>query len=123
MANMISDPRGIPQVICGVTYSSPSSYGGVHSDDDKSISTMPWFSRTAIVADGEKDFERLRMFAWVGQLYLGVETEELSSRVWCDIISMNDTDLACHGTNEVKRTRHVAEVAKGMMALSHGPII
>lgn len=36
---------------------------------------------------------------------------------------MNDTDLDYHSTDESKLTRHVAEVAKGMMALSHGPIV
>lgn len=41
MANEISDPRGTPQEIGGVTYSSPSSYDGVHPDDNSSISILP----------------------------------------------------------------------------------
>lgn len=51
MAAAIPEPRGIPQTHGCVLYGASSYYDGILPDDIRSISTMPWFSRAAVLED------------------------------------------------------------------------
>ena len=117
------DPRGVPQVNGGVTYAAPSSFDGVQPKDTKAIATIPWFSTTAVRAGADDDYAQLVLYAWDGLFYWGVESEALSSRVWRDVIAVDDADLSYFGSSTSKMSRHVAEVMKGMVALPSGPLV
>lgn len=64
-----------------MTYAAPVSFGGVHPNDFRGVSAIPWFSRAAVLADSENDFKQLELYAWESQFYWGVEVEALLSMV------------------------------------------
>lgn len=43
--------------------------------------------------------------------------------MWQRIIAVGDIDFADFGTMDVKRTRHVAAVAKGLQTFAGGPLV
>lgn len=109
------------QIFDGVTYAVPNSYDGVPLDEHRAIGEMHCFSRSAVHADAKNDFEQLALYAWDGPFYWGVEVEALSSRVWSDVIAVDDIEFSYYGSADSKPTRHLGDVAKGMFALGGGP--
>lgn len=63
-----------------VTYKYPLYLDGVLPQDLRTISSMPWFTRTVIDDDAGNDFNQLSFYAFDGQFYWDVETEALLSR-------------------------------------------
>lgn len=43
--------------------------------------------------------------------------------MWQRIITVDDIDRSYYGSVDAKRTRHVSEVAKGMLSLASGPLV
>lgn len=114
------DPREAPQTYGGMTYGSSLSFDGVPPQEFRTIASIPWFTRTAVEEDAENYFGQLELYSWDGQFYRGFEDEALSSRVSQTLIDVNDDDISYYdwgGSIKKKRARHVAEVAKGMLAL------
>lgn len=92
-------------------------------DDYLVIATIPWFSRTTVLACTEKDFEHLELYAWDGQFFWSVESEALGSRIWCEIIAVDGSDLNFHSSADARKSRHLANVAKGMLSLTGGLLV
>lgn len=90
-------------------------------DKYRVIITSPWVSRTAEEADGENDFEHFELYAWDGQFFWVVKTEALSSRVWRDIIAVDDMNY--HGSAHDRKPLHVVHVANGMLTFAGGPSV
>ena len=67
-----------PRVIGGVEWPAPRAFDSIGNDDYRTISTMPWFSRLAIIST---NFERVEDYAWDGQFF-GVRMQ-LASAVEC----------------------------------------
>ena len=64
--------RATARVLGGVEWPAPRAFDSIGNDDYRTISTMTWFSRRAIIL---ANFERLEDYAWDGQLFWG---EDLS---------------------------------------------
>lgn len=47
-----------------------------------------------------------------------MESEDLSRRVWRDNIAVDDKDLNYHGSPDARKSRHVVDVGKGMLAFA-----
>lgn len=116
-------PLATAQYFSVSTFASPSSLDGVSPDNCYVITKIPWFSKTAVLRDAENDFKNLELYVWDGQFFSGVESEALGSCVWRDIIAFDDADLNYYGSAEALKSRHVADVSKGMLALSGGPLV
>lgn len=84
---------------------------------------IPWLSGTAVLAGAENDFDNLELYACDGQFFWGVELESLGSRVWLDIVAVDDYDLKYHGSADARKSHLVADVAKGMLALASEPLV
>lgn len=110
----VSNPRGRTVLIGARRFPVPVPLDYVVPLDCKRISLIPWLDRTAVLADVESDFESISLYAWDGEFFWGVGTEALESRVWQRIISVVDNNLANFGTIDLKRSRYVAAVAKGL---------
>lgn len=76
------------------THGLPVSYDGI-LDEFRAIASMPWFSRAAVQENAENDFEQLALYSWDDKSYWDVEAEELSSRVWKDIVAF-DVDYSSY---------------------------
>lgn len=61
MKPLAQDLRAKPQNLGGSTFDSPLSYDGVTLQGYQVVATILWFSRTAVQADAEKDFEGLEL--------------------------------------------------------------
>lgn len=118
-----SDPRVEMQTIGGVRYSSPISFDGVGPGEHGVIADIPWFSRTAVIADEADDFKSLDRYAWDGDFYWGVPTDALRFRVWRDVIAVDAIDLSWRGSAPNKLTRHVRDVRKGLMSMAYAPCV
>lgn len=67
--------------------------------------------------------QRLSLYAWGRTILLDVEFEAPSTQVCRLLIAVKDDDITYYGTTEAKRSRHVAEVARGMLAFPSGPLV
>lgn len=92
------DARGLIEEYVGVTYVAATTFDGLSPQDYRSILSLPWFSRTAVLADAKSGFERFVDYAWEGACFWGVDNEALGSRMWENIISMEDIDLRYFGS-------------------------
>lgn len=50
-------------------------------------------------------------------------SEALCSRLCRDIICVDDSHLNYHGSTDARKSRHVAEVAKGMLSIAGGLLL
>lgn len=99
IATMIEPhPRGLPQETGSVTYPAPDSYEGVPLDEYRGISTIPWFYRTAVQVDAEKEYARISLYACNRKFYWSIDAEALESRVLLDFIVVDDIDLSYYGS-------------------------
>jgi hypothetical protein len=84
---------------------------------------LPWFTRAAVLADAANGFEYLGKYAWNDEFYWGVDVAALGSRVWRDIVAVDDIDLAGRDSVASRKVRLIRDVAKGMSALCGGEVI
>lgn len=117
------DMRSLDVTIGDTTYAAPLRFDGVCPKKLPGIGTIPWFSRNALLTDGESYFEKLFLYAWDGKFYCGVYVETSESRMWRDIVAGDDMDLSYYGSADVKRVFHVRDVSKGMISLSSAPLV
>lgn len=118
-----TDPRALPLNIGGVLYNAPSNYDCIPPEDFRVIYDMPCFFRAAANADAASGFAQLGLYAWDGQFHWVVDVKAFASRVWRNIIAVDDIELSYFGSVHEKRTRHVSDVAKGTLSLAGAPLI
>lgn len=75
------NPLGQPQLIGKHEYPAPTSFNDVHPGRFRLISTIPSFSRTAVLADSESGFELSAQYAWDSEFFSGIPVAALSSRL------------------------------------------
>lgn len=95
----------------------------VSPTDFKRILLIPWFDRVVFRADFEAEYSSFAIYTWDDEFHWGVSTDALSSRLWQRLIAVNDIYQANFVLIDVKRTRHVSAVAKGLQTFSGGPLI
>lgn len=59
-------------------------------------------SRTTLLEEADIDFFALAFYVEDGIFYWGLETEAIQSRVWQDLIDVDDDYLYHYGTSESK---------------------
>lgn len=94
--------------------------------DFRAITSISWFSRTAIEEDSKNEFERQSSYSWGSRFFWGFEVEALSSRFWRYFIAVNDYYITYYGRDgsvDAKRSRHVSAIAKGILALPIVPLV
>lgn len=82
------------------------------SDDYRLIATTPRFPSTTVLVDAENEFEELELYAWDGKLFRSIKFEGLLSRIWSDIVAIDDSDLHYNGWADAQKTRQLVDVAK-----------
>lgn len=78
MATAVPDPRATPQKHVNVKHEASSNYDGMYPNRTQSISTLLWFSRTAVLGDAKNNFVQLALYGSISLSLWEVETEALS---------------------------------------------
>lgn len=99
------------------------SFDDVSPVDFKRMSLIWWFDRTSVLADADAKLSSLAHYAWKDELLYGESTDAHTCNVWQNIIAVYDVYLANFGIIDVKRTRHVASVAKGLLTFAGGWVV
>lgn len=101
------------QVIDRLQHANTVSLDDVLPEDVRQIAKIQWFWRREILAHSELSFEVFEHCAWDGEFSWGISIDALSSRVWHDVIAVDEADLCFRGSFDSKRVRDVSEVFKG----------
>lgn len=71
----------------------------------------------------KNDFQQLSLYELEVQLYCVVDEDALRSSVWRTVIAVDDNNFLYLGPIQNKWSRHVADHAKCMLALTSGPFV
>lgn len=118
-----TDRRGQSIQIWTRLFLGQVSFDDMSPGDFKRISLIPWFDGTVVLADSDVELSSLAHYSSEKESFWGLRTDSLASRVWKNIIAVDDVDLTNFGIVDVKRTHHVGGVANGLLTFAGGPLV
>lgn len=117
------DPRSQPYVIRGVSCTALVRCDEIGNEDVKEIAEVPWFVRSAVLADAAKAFVSLERYSWYGQFFWAEDSSCLRSRLWRDLYAIDECDLNTRGSHCVKQVEFVKNIRGGLASFGSTPLI
>lgn len=112
--------RTQPVTIGGREFPAPVSFDDVPPTDFRRLVKIPWFDHAGVLADAANDYQLLEPYACDGEFFWRVGVEALRSRVWQNVIAVDDVDLSSFGSFDTRPEKYLAAVAKGMLTFGVG---